>query len=398
MKKTPCQKANSNDPADRIREIYVEEDILSHPYTRDILDRAGDVRIQAVSDKRKFISVHGGDPKSLTQGKRHLLLCQNKGKFLKPCPATREYTCCGYQVLNIGTNCPMDCVYCILQAYLNNPWLSFFVNIDDLLAELDAALFKNRNRFWRIGTGEFTDSLALDRLTGLSRILVEYMRDKSNAVLELKTKTARIHNLQDLDHGGRTVVAWSLNSQRVVEREELHSAPLKQRLAAAAQCASWGYKLAFHFDPIIYYDGWEEGYNETISLLFETVPKKSIVWISLGCLRFLPALKFIAGERFPRSAFFYEEFTEGLDGKYRYFRALRETMYRFLYERISDRASSDTCVYLCMESDEVWRQVFHFTPEEQGGLSTMLDRAAQRVVPGNIISPDPGISPTRAND
>ncbi len=192
-----------------------------------------------------------GYTKDLTSGKKHLFLCRNRGRFFKPCPGTKEYNCCDYQVLNIGMNCPMDCVYCILQAYMNNPWLSFFVNIDDLLNELDNAFAAEPQRFWRIGTGEFTDSMALDSLTGLSKILVNYMRDKQHAVLELKTKTAVIDNLAGLDHGGRTIIAWSLNSPAIMEREEIRTATLEQRLEAAAQCASWGYKLAFHFDPII---------------------------------------------------------------------------------------------------------------------------------------------------
>lgn len=270
----------------------------------------------------------------------------------------------------------MDCVYCILQAYLNNPWLSFFVNVDALLAELDAAL-KESKQFWRIGTGEFTDSLALDNITGLSRILVEYMRDKKNAVLELKTKTAVIDHLENLDHGGRTITAWSLNSPTVMAREELRTASLEQRLQAAAQCAAWGYKLAFHFDPIIYHPGWEKGYADTIARLFDTVPKEHIAWISMGTFRYLPALRPIAAARFPNARFLHEEFVPGLDGKMRYFRTLRGEMYKKLYAELKKRAAPHTCIYLCMESDEIWHEVFGFSPEDLGGLPAMLDRAAR---------------------
>ncbi|MCF6238923.1 MAG: DNA photolyase, partial [Candidatus Marinimicrobia bacterium] len=139
----------------------------------------------------------GDYPANLTGGKRHLFLCRNRGSFFKPCPGTREYRCCGYHVLNIGMNCPMDCVYCILQAYLNNPWLSVFVNIDDMFAELDQALRAEPDRIFRIGTGEFTDSLALDSLTGLSSSLVEFIKKYPHAFLALKTKSAVIANLRD---------------------------------------------------------------------------------------------------------------------------------------------------------------------------------------------------------
>jgi spore photoproduct lyase len=281
-------------------------------------------------------------------------------------------------VINIGMNCPMDCVYCILQAYLNNPWLSFFVNVDDLLAELEVALAGEPQRFFRIGTGEFTDSLALDSLTHLSPRLVRFMASRENAVLELKSKSVNIGNLAGLDHRGRTVVAWSLNSPPIMAREEIRTASLAERLQAAQQCAAWGYRLAFHFDPIILHEGWQEGYRQTIAQLFASVPAKSIAWISMGALRYLPPLKQIAAERFPASRFFYQEFIDGLDGKRRYFRTQRVAMYRFILNELRQYAHQRTCIYFCMENDTIWREVFGFTPEEQGGLPRMLDRAIEQ--------------------
>ena len=365
------------DPAGHITKIHIEHGCRDHPLTERILAKAGNVPVEILPEKNDMQPDFGLYSNDLTGGKHHLLLGKNRGRFFKPCPGTKEYICCDYQVLNIGMNCPMDCVYCILQAYLNNPYLSFFVNIEDLLAELQEAFSRYPDRFWRIGTGEFTDSLALDRLTGLSRELVRFMRDKRSAILELKTKTAVIENLKGLDHGGRTVVAWSLNSPAVVAREEIRTASLEQRLAAAARCAAWGYKLAFHFDPIIYHPGWQDGYAETVDRLFKVVPKEAIVWISMGCLRFIPSLKNIAVRRFPHSRFFYEEFIEGLDGKARYFRTQRTEMYKFLYQRLKQFAAPETCIYLCMENEKIWQEVFGFFPKKRGGLPVMLDQAVR---------------------
>jgi spore photoproduct lyase len=142
-----------------------------------------------------------------------------------------------------------------------------------------------------------------------------------------------------------------------------------------------GYRLAFHFDPIIHHPGWREGYRQTIAQLFAKVPAASIAWISMGALRFLPGLKNIATARFPNSNFFYDEFVLGLDNKFRYFRSLRVEMYKLIYEELKKNCVADTCLYLCMESDEIWREVFGYTPEELGGLPTMLDQAAGLVKP-----------------
>jgi len=364
------------DPAKYISTLYVEESCRSHPYAREIVHRSG-LPVVEIGENRTP-EVAGEYPQNLQLGKQSLLLCMNRGRFFKPCPGTREYNCCGYQVLNIGMNCPMDCVYCILQAYLNNPWLSFFVNIEDMFTELDEILLGKPDRLFRIGTGEFTDSLALDSLTGLSHHLVEYMSRRNNAVLELKTKSAVVGNLLELDHRGRTVVGWSLNAPAIMAKEEIRTATLEERLTAAAQCADRGYRIAFHFDPLISHTGWKEGYRYTIERIFRTVPRDRIVWISMGALRFLPQLKKTATSRFPRSRFFYEEFVEGLDGKSRYFRPWRTEMYRFMVRELNRYIADDTCLYFCMESDAIWREVFGFTPAAKGGLAAMLDRSLEK--------------------
>lgn len=365
------------DPADIIRQVYVAEDCLDLPYAQEILERCKKRGLPVRTlGEREVPEIPGSYPDNLAAGKRHLLLCRNRGAFFKPCPGTKEYRCCGYQVLNIGMNCAMDCVYCILQSYLNNPWLSFFVNEDDLWAELDAALAAEPGRLFRIGTGEFTDSLVLDNLTRFGERLVPFMARHENAVLELKTKSVNIDNLRGLNHGGRCIVAWSLNSPAVTLREELRAAPLAARLEAARRCADWGYRLAFHFDPIIRHEGWEAGYRETVRALFEAVPREAIAWISLGALRYLPDLKRIATGRFPASRFFHQPFVDGLDGKRRYFRPERVELYRLLASEIGSRMHSRTCLYLCMENDAVWREVFGYSPEDKGGLAAMLDAAA----------------------
>ena len=360
------------DPARFVEKLHVAEDCLDLPYTKEIIARSC-LPVQVVTD-RGTPDIAGSYPANMHTGKRHLLLYRNRGTFFKPCPGTKEYRCCDYLVLNIGMNCPMDCVYCILQAYLNNPWLSFFVNIDDLFHELDDGLYRQADKIFRIGTGEFTDSLAMDSLTHLSPRLVSYMAKQPRAILELKTKSANVSNLRGLKHNERTIVAWSLNTETIMQKEEIRTASFAERLQAARQCADWGYHLAFHFDPIILNPGWKDGYKTNIRTLFRTVPADAIVWISLGALRYLPSLKQIAASRFPKSRFFYEEFVGGLDGKRRYFREERVKMYRVLVDELRRFAAPQTCLYFCMENDTIWKDVFGFVPAEKGGLPAMLDQ------------------------
>lgn len=362
------------DPSVYLKRIYLEKSCVGVPYGEEIIARSGlPVTIVKEDDLDRVL---GGEyPANLQEGKKSLLLCRNQGEFLKDCPGTKEYRCCEYRVLNVGLGCPMDCVYCILQAYLNNPYLSFFLNVDDLFEELSVKLEAHQSEVMRIGTGEFTDSMALDRITGLSARLVEFFGGQSKGVLELKTKSGWVDNLQSLAHNGRTIVAWSLNSEEIITHQEIRAASLEQRLEAAYRCVEWGYDCAFHFDPIISYPGWEKGYKKVIELLFAKIPAERIVWISLGGFRYLPALKKIASERFSHTHIFAHEFIDGLDNKKRYFRHYREKLYRFIYNELKARSGPATCIYFCMESDEIWRDVMGFVPSEKGGIGAMLDRA-----------------------
>ena len=355
-----------------LKKIFVDASIASHPETERIcrqLDLPGEWVDDPVSIYQ-WIN-HADDP--VSRGKQVLYLTRNKGGFLKACPGTREYTCCDYQILHVASFCTMDCSYCILQSYFHPPLLQFFVNREDLDAELNE-LFQKKE-VSRVGTGEFTDSLIWEKWTDLTDYLVSRFAMQDRAVLELKTKTVNIEGLKGLDHRRKTILSWSLNTSAVMKSEERRTASLDARLTAAARCQEWGYPLAFHFDPMVIYNGCEADYQTVVEQLFQRISAENIVWISLGTFRFMPALKPIIAQRFPDSKIAYGEFVTGLDNKMRYFKPLRIALYRQMVGWIRNLAPNVT-VYFCMEDDEVWEKTMGWVPPPHGGIGQMLDRSA----------------------
>jgi spore photoproduct lyase len=251
--------------------------------------------------------------------------------------------------------------------------LQYFVNHNDLFEELDR-IFAD-NRIHRIGTGEFTDSLIWESWTDFSERLIPVFAAQKHAVLELKTKTTAIEKLEKLPHDRKIITAWSINTQRIIAQEEQRTASLEARLKAAARCESWGYPVAFHFDPILIYDGCEADYEHVVEQIFSYVSPGNIVWFSLGTFRFMPDLKPLIQQRFSDSKIIYGEFITGLDGKMRYFKPLRIEIYQKIVARIREYAPQ-VLIYLCMEDDEVWKKSLGFTPSERGGLARMLDERA----------------------
>ena len=357
--------------ANRIRRILLEEEARDYEMTRRILARLPGVPVEVIQD-RETLNTSGRDRAAwLAQAKTTLLLAVQKGPFWRPCPGTRDYICCGYQVLQVTVNCPMDCTYCVLQGYVNVPAITVFVNVEDLLEELEARWAEHPDLVWRLGTGEFGDSLALDGLMGLNELLIPRFAGRGQAVLEIKSKWPELSHLLSLGPNGQVIFAWSLNPQEIIPGEEKFAASLESRLTAAARAVAAGFRVAFHFDPLIYFPGWEEAYQRTVERLGNAVPSQAIAWISLGGLRLLPPLRQLMLQRFPRSRIAAQEMVLAPDGKLRYFKSLRVEMYGRMREWLT-QATPEALLYLCMESPRVWQEAFGFTPDGPN-LSRLLD-------------------------
>ena len=318
-------------------------------------------------------------PENAPAGGRTLHIKAHRGRFLRPCPATRYYRCCSYQIVHIGENCPMDCSYCILRAYFRDRTLTAFANTEAMFAELGRIFGRDRTRPFRVGTGQFADSLALESITGHTREILGFLADFDNVILELKTKTVDLSWMAADPHPDRVLPAWSVNAPEIVTAEERDTAPLEARLAAARQCVQAGFRVCLHFDPICLFPGWERGYAATIDLIFDYLKPRDIAYLSLGSFRCLPELPgrlSAEGRAVPR--YMLNEFVVGPDGKKRLLRPLRVRQFRFLADKLAAYGFSRG-LYFCMESDEVWRAVLGRTPRDMGGLAAyLLDVARNR--------------------
>ena len=107
-------------------------------------------------------------------------------------------------------------------------------------------------------------------------------------------------------------------------------------------------------------------------MLQKYIDPKKVIWISMGCFRYIPTLKGIIRKRHPETHILDGEFVPGLDGKMRYFKPIRIEMYGFMAELLSGW-HDDLGLYLCMESEEVWRKSLGWSPKESSELSDYLD-------------------------
>ena len=330
----------------RPKTIIIERDVAASKISKDIISTFKNAPVSIVDRvklrKDKF-------------KRDDLVIARQRGRFVKRCPGTPAYNCCQYHILNVGIGCETDCTYCFLHHYMNTPYI-IYANIDDLITEVDELCAKIPDKKLRIGTGEFIDSIGFDQLTDLNKVLIPKLSAISNLVLEIKTKSKNADSLFDLDHQGRVVISWSLNSQKMAEEEEPKADPIKDRILAAKRAQKAGYSVGFHFDPLIYYSGWKDGYGKVVDQIFSLIDPEGIAWISLGALRFNPGLKPIIKLKFPGSKIIYQEMVPGLDGKLRYFISIRKMLFGHMASNIRSY-SKKVPVYLCMEKRELAKEL-----------------------------------------
>lgn len=292
-------------------------------------------------------------PAALRRGKRTLVLGEHRSAVRR----SREEgnTCPNYWHFSPYGFCPYGCRYCYLAGTPGvrfSPTVKVFLNLPEILAEIDriAARLAEPTAFY---LGKLQDGLALDPLTGYSRTLVPFFAGHRFARMTLLTKSAGVENLLDLDHGGHTILSWSLNPAEVIAAFEARTPPLAERIEAMKRCASAGYPVRAVIMPIIPVPGWERAYTAFLEGLLAEVPLDRI---TLGGICSYRAARGLMESQLGRSNAVSDTFDPlgpSLDGRLRYPAILRTELYRHMMETIGGCAP-DLEIGLCLEERGVF--------------------------------------------
>jgi spore photoproduct lyase len=290
------------------------------------------------------------------EGKRTLVLAEHRsavresGEEGNSCPNYWHFSPYGF--------CPYGCDYCYLagtQGVRFSPTVKIFVNLSEILGEIDRTVrwIGQPTAFY---LGKLQDGLALDPLTGYTRRIVPFFADHPLARLTLLTKSANVDNLLDLEHGGHSVLSWTVNPAAIADDFEHSAPPVGQRIAAMARCARAGYPVRAVVMPIIPIEGWEEAYGE---LLVHLLGRVRLSRITLGSICSYPeAMRLTERKLGPRNAIStrLDDGRTRLDGRARFPRSLREKVYRRLIETVRGLAP-DVEIGLCLEEPSIFESL-----------------------------------------
>lgn len=356
--------------------VYIDEVARDSEVAQRVLDLFPKEKIEFVSQepwseaKRGYLSAS-----EFERSKKNLFITPFKGQFFKRCPGSSQskvLNCCNYHVLNLGSQCNMNCSYCYLQSYLNSPIMKIFSNLNSAIDELREMTNLHAHLPFRVGTGEVIDSLSLDEITLYSRKLISFFREFPKWTLEFKTKSDRVDQFLDLGPSPNTVVSWSLNCEEMITAEEHGTASLENRLLAAEKCLKAGFSVAFHIDPMIWHPEWKANYAKLVDTIQARFRPDDINVISLGTLRFQPEQRHLMKQRFGMSSHVTRaEMFPSESDKLRYDASLRHEMFRFVYNKFKSQ-SENWRIFLCMETPETWVTALDAQPSKKEELRELF--------------------------
>ncbi len=290
----------------------------------------------------------GSDPLELHYKGKHTLLFGVHKSALRFSDEDGN-TCPNYWHFSPYGFCPYDCQYCYLAGTPGvkfSPTVKIFVNVGEILDQIAAVAFKlsQPTAFY---LGKLQDGLALDPLTGYSRLMIPFFAQQKNARLTLLTKSDEVDNLLDLDHQGHTILSWSLNPSDICDAFESNVPPSNERIVAMQKCADAGYPLRAVIMPIIPVKEWQNIYTSFLENLLKSVP---LTRITLGQICSYSGALQLTERKLGKDNPISEMLEKGKskDGRVRFPIKLRIEVYRYLIDKIR-KLQPQLQIGLCME-------------------------------------------------
>ena len=362
----------------RPKEIIVHESIKSDLITKYFLDQCPGVPVVYVNTgKAKDIVAASDILKNSGPSMLDKILAGKQVVYISPAGnAVDVFTlpddrmvCPHFERLKLASNgCFYQCDWCYLKLTYRAafPFITVRVQYDEIKKQLKKRLRKS-NLPVMSNSGELADSLSMEHLTRAAREFIPWFGKTGNGYLFMLTKSDNVDAILDLPHNGHTIIAWSINNEKVSQKFEIGAPSFQRRLEAAYKVQQAGYPIRIRLDPIVPFNGWQNAYSQTIRQVFDRVAPERV---TLGTLRFEkgfynmrnsifttgPELSSLLETMHPMfEPKIFDGFRSPKSGKYSFSDDKRAEIFRYIICQI--RKFSDCKIALCKESADLWNRV-----------------------------------------
>ncbi len=252
--------------------------------------------------------------------------------------------------LNIVDGCIFRCAYCGFgrRVLFSLDVEQFMDGLDEVFARAPGqTLYKYSN---------MTDLPPFEPEYNAVAPMVERFAREPSRYLMLFTKSDAVDFLLDLDHGGWTIVSWSLTSDTASRLVDKRAATLGERLAAMRKVEAAGYRVRARLSPVVPVRGWREEYRDLFEKLFAAARPDIVTLELLGWMDFEDLVRIVPPDLLDSDMLDdARDAAEALRGDRSgpFTEAAHQAVYRFCIETVRE-LSPGTPVSVCHGTPETW--------------------------------------------
>ncbi|MFV0395907.1 MAG: radical SAM protein [Coprobacillaceae bacterium] len=327
--------------------IFYEAHSKNYPLGKELLEYYSSLSIpmEVIENHNNIEALRTQPNENFTKLKRYLIIGTRKTHKY-----TENHKVSDYLVPFTSSGCSAMCLYCYLVCHYNKcSYLRIFVNREEMLQKLikKASSF-DEEKVFEIGSN--SDLVLENTITNnLVWTITEFLK-QPKGILTFPTKFDMIDCLLPLQHQNRVIIRYSVNPSNIIQKTELKTSNLEERIAAINKLCNVGYSVGIIIAPIILVDDWEKLYDDLlqqlVSLLSPTA-KKSIFFEAIF-MTYSYVHQKINEAAFPNALQIYskDQMIGRGNGKYRYKDPIRVKAEQFIEERIKYYFPNNTILYI----------------------------------------------------
>ena len=254
------------------KRVIFEKDSLDTEVGKNIYNMIKDnPKVEIINATSNRIKTHiPGDNlfEQYRSGKETMVVGKRKSLKFQTCKPSANYQ------LPLVSGCMGRCEYCYLNTQLGDkPFVRVFTNIDEVLNKAKEYIEERLPAVTIFEGAATSDPIPLEPYTHALRKTIEFIGNEAKSRFRFVTKFNDVDSLLDAKHNNHTEIRFSINTPRVIDTYEHYTASSQNRIEAAINVASAGYKIGFIIAPVFIYDNWKEEYKELIKSIKDRLPK-----------------------------------------------------------------------------------------------------------------------------
>lgn len=267
--------------------VYVEERVLKHWRTKEILKRLPHARVIKIQHYKDIFNRKGQDCISQQKSQSLILAMKEENFFYEGSPLCQSFGNENFYYSSSVMNCIYDCSYCYLKGMYPSGHMVVFVNLEDYFHAVSQFLTE---KSMYLCVSYDADLTAVEPLVGYTKEWTEFASENQKLKLEIRTKSARMEMWESLQRTENVIYAFTLSPQKLIGQCERGTPSEEARIQCAIRGVKKGFFVRLCFDPMLYLPGWREEYHALLRRLDKALKEADVCMndftdVSVGTFR-----------------------------------------------------------------------------------------------------------------